>query len=433
MGSQSVSLLDNNLIISAYTYDWQSKKQLGFSQSINKESFTLNSDRNTILSAHRPNFVTSKESLKRAGFRLELLNQQYLSKDKSKVFTFNYGPLINKRNEELNFKVHDSNMQLLWESDWKFTEVKEEFRAELGAFEVTNDGSFYFIEKTRLASYSSSDKDKSPKDSYKLVTYSNKGQEKNNFSLKLVQKDFTYMSMNVVSNEELILTGLYANERTFWDQDGVFYIKIDLIDGSVKEEKYHEFDCEFIGQGRSDKARARLCKKEAAGVDYQLTNLRFVDAYFKEDGSFILIAEKRTSEATGYIAVVNLRSDGEVNWMRKIRKYQTIAGSAHLTNASSFFHIEVNNKHYFMFNDNRKNIEASNQEKITDAFITKGQSVIAIVALDENGNQSRKRLMKLQDTKVLMMPKLCQQVAENEVILFGKWKASHKFARIIFN
>jgi hypothetical protein len=61
------------------------------------------------------------------------------------------------------------------------------------------------------------------------------------------------------------------------------------------------------------------------------------------------------------------------------------------------------------------------------------KSIVVVVSLDANGKQTKQPIFKSGDVEVITRPKVCEQISNRDVILFGQRKKKQQFAKVTFN
>ena len=121
--------------------------------------------------------------------------------------------------------------------------------------------------------------------------------------------------------------------------------------------------------------------------------------------------------------------DGKIEWSKKIAKKQVTRNDGGFF--SSYALSIVKDKLYFVFNDNPKNLFYKGEGKLYN-FNKSKESLVVLVTLDNEGNQTREALFSAKEADILTRPIVCEQISKNEMILFGQRKKTHRFARILF-
>ena len=203
-----------------------------------------------------------------------------------------------------------------------------------------------------------------------------------------------------------------------------------------------------LTERQKEKVEKKIEKgKEVEMYDYDLRNL----IYF-EDGSAILCAEQYAvnivssyvmgPNGTGTyvlntyyeyddIIAVKIKPDGDIDWVTKIPKRQYTMNDEGFF--SSYFMEIYKSKIYFLYNDHPDNLlEEINNTKKFKNFNGSKNSMAVLAVLDYNGNFTREALFKNKDTEVILRPKVCSSISNNEAIIFGQKGRTQRFAKMTF-
>ena len=129
------------------------------------------------------------------------------------------------------------------------------------------------------------------------------------------------------------------------------------------------------------------------------------------------------------IIVMNIDASGNLVWVEKIAKKQET------TNDGGFYssyHVSlVKDKLYFIFNDNTKNLVFKPGGTLYN-FTKSKAAITVLVEMDIKGQQTREALFATVDVGILARPKVCSQVSDNEMVLFGQRKRTQRYGRVTF-
>jgi hypothetical protein len=225
---------------------------------------------------------------------------------------------------------------------------------------------------------------------------------------------------------------------------------IDGQNGDISRKNFKEFDIDFITQNMTEREAERTKKKESKGKDVELFEYDLDDLVIRDDGGVILIGEQfyinvytttytnsngTTSSTTTYhyyyndIVVININPDGVIDWAKKIPKYQESIndGGTYSSYALGF----LDDKLFFLFNDNPKNLTNTGDGKLKN-YNPNRESIVALVVMENDGNFKKEALYKMKRSDILIRPKLSQQVTDSEMILFGKKGKMQQFTKLIY-
>lgn len=407
-----------------------------YTQTINKKTLLPNNDRKKI--AEIP--FTNKFFKGAGAFDYSL------SSDSSKIILFYHLPYEKKESEKFGFHVLDQKMNEIWANDITLPYTDELF--EIHDHILDNFGNVHVLGKK----YKDKPKDRrkgNPNFNYVILSYF-KGENKvREYDVKLEEKYLAEMHIVINMDHELICAGFYSNSGTL-EADGSFYLKIDSESKEIVVKNFKEFDLNFITQNMSDKEEKKARKKDAKGKDTELWMYDLKEFVIYDDGSIILIGEQyyvetktktttsngSTKTTTTYyyhyndIVVVNIDFMGNILWAEKVGKKQRTINDGGFF--SSYNLSVVGDKLYFVFNDHPDNEFLGDNEDEYETFRGNKKSMIAIVEMDIDGNQNRSTLVSAKEAGVMTRPKVCEQISNNQMVLFGQRGKKQRFAIVTF-
>lgn len=424
---------NNRLLLFSSYPDKSTKKNHLYVQSIDKQSLSLNND---IKKISEIDFEGRRRS-QSGSFNYSISN------DSSKLLIYYSLPYRKNKNEEFGFHVFDKNMEQIWEKQINLPYEEGLFKIE--EYTISNTGDVYVLgvayKEKRV-----SKRHGQPNYNYQILSYSDKGSNFKNIDVELEGKFLTDMQIAINEKDEIICAGFYSTEGTY-SIKGSFFLKVDAVNKKVKHSNFKEFDMDFLTQNLSEKAAKKVAKKKKKGKDVELYEYDLDRIVLREDGGAVLIGEQfyinvvTTTNSNGGttttyyynyndIIAINISPEGNIEWATKIPKRQVTSNDGGFY--SSYTLAVVDDKLYFVFNDNGKNLFYKGGSDKLYNFTKNKESLVTLVEVDSNGNQSREALFSVRDADILMRPKVSEQVQENELILFGQRKKVQKFARLTF-
>jgi hypothetical protein len=198
----------------------------------------------------------------------------------------------------------------------------------------------------------------------------------------------------------------------------------------------------------SEREAKKTARREEKGEDVEMYEYDLDKLLVGKDGSAMLIGEQyfvrtvtsttmmngvastRTTYHYYYNDIITVKVDpsGQIQWAQKIPKSQHTVNDGGFY--SSYTMALVKGKLCFLFNDSPKNLEE--ETKGRPANYNAKKSVVVIASLDQKGNVTKQPIFNAVDAEVIMRPKVCEQISNNEIILFGQRKKNQQFARLIF-
>ncbi|MEN8810500.1 MAG: hypothetical protein ABF272_03820, partial [Flavobacteriales bacterium] len=262
-------------------------------------------------------------------------------------------------------------------------------------------------------------------------------------------ENLTDINLQATEEGDIIVAGYYGEqvERAF--RKGTFYGEYSGETLRVRKVASGLLPITLLMENKSKKVKRKSVRKSNKGKDTGLDNYFQVDRIItKEDGGAIIIGEHyhyyvtttTTTDANGRttttttshyeyddILVVSISAGGEIEWERIIPKMQ------HTTNGaptSSYTLVIKEDKMYFIFNDDRQNHSADNDQ--TDNFIAKRKdAVISVYELNSAGYVQKDILTDYNEIEGSFMPIYSEQIGDNEVMLYVIGRKRQKKALFI--
>lgn len=427
---------NNKLYLFSSFRNQKIKKKFLFVQSINKNDLSINDDIKKIAEID-----FSGKSKRNSG------NFNYvISRDKSKLLTYYNLPYDKNENEKFGFHVFDSSLNEIWAKQISLPYEDQLFGVE--DYNIDNNGNVHllgtvFNEKRRTK------RDGKPNYRYENLSYYNNGTELKKYPIEIEGKFITDMEIAINDDQDIICAGFYSDEGAF-SIKGSYFLKISKDTKEIISESYKEFGIDFITQNLTKRKEKKAKRKNAKGKNVELYKYALDDIIIKEDGGAVLIGEQyfvvvtttTMTNANGGITttttytyhyndiiVINISPEGEIEWTEKVAKKQRTSNDRGFY--SSYITTVVKDKLYFIFNDNVNNLEYKGEGKI-ETFKKEKNAIITIVEVNAQGKQTKQSLFTKKEAEILARPKVSQQISDNEVILIGEGKKTHRFAKVTF-
>ncbi len=378
-----------------------------------------------------------------------------ISNDEKKLLIYYNMPYEKASPEKFGIHVLDESLATIWDREMELPYKDNLFFVE--QFRLDNNGNVYVsgVEYEDEASIYRTRKkgNDGAKYKYHILAYNKDNERVKDYEIALNDKFITDLQFEVADNGDLICGGFFSENGTY-SIKGSFFLKVDGKTKTIVSQNYKEFGEDFITQHWSKKQVKKAKKKEEKkGKSIEMYEYDLDDIILREDGGAVLIGEQyytytysytstdgngnsRTVYVTVYvyndILVVNTNPDGTISWINKIPKRQSTSNDGGYY--SSYALAVVKDRLYFVFNDNIMNLDANkdpNNDKIHRFSLKEGVCVLAEMKMD--GSFEKEALFNLKDEKFITRPKVCEQTSDNEMIIFGKFKRTNKFARVIFD
>lgn len=226
----------------------------------------------------------------------------------------------------------------------------------------------------------------------------------------------------------MFCAGYYTNKGDYDSVDGIFIFKIGK-EGKSYDVKTYEIPLEIINQYLSERAQRKNEKREEKGDDQGLNNLDLKKLIVQPDGSIVLVGErfhieersyydfqsKRTRTTTIYhyddMLITKIGSNGQLAWMKKLPKRQTLTtSSSHsgyfsyttrfvLRGGLSYTYMEGDHKHYLIFLDNEKNKDLTVDEVPAVHVNGAGGFLTAYEINDADGKATKYSILDLRNVQ----------------------------------
>ncbi len=264
------------------------------------------------------------------------------------------------------------------------------------------------------------------------------------YDLIFKNKGILKASLEMTTDGELICAGTYSEltkKGNVDDFDGIFYAKLNPKTGEVLSDNQKKLDrstVEFMTTKRNAK------KDEGISTAFKLRGYVAMDNgtsnLILEEDYFYVTTSTNSKGQTTYtyhyvskaILIANIATNGEINWIKHIPKYQHTTNDNGAFNSFSYFRDK--NELRFIFADNNNNydpktfkIKPENAKNINNMRVSGAAKSIAFAKIDANGNTDQKLLASTK-THVLYTKYASWSKSGKEVYLqawkrisTGKW------------
>jgi hypothetical protein len=361
-----------------------------------------------------------------------------ISEDKNTVLVYAEEVENEKKPKLLHLYYFDSNLSKTKEETLTL-DIKEK-DVETKSVVYNNDGKVailmrvYYDEKER--------KNYAQKFYFKALLYSGSGKEVKITDIRIGEDDYVAdIKLSFSNDGKLQAVGFYSGKSA--NKIKGFFSRVyntnDLSEEiNVKKDLPQQFFTEFMGQKKGSKAK-------------EISDMHIRKSYYNEDGSFTYIAEKYHIEAhsgnnSGMgmgglggaisgaatalfiynyedLAVFNMNRNGDLNWVKKVVKYQRTTDDGGIYN--SFAVSRKDENLYFLYNANRNDPD--------DVMLTPRKATSYITKIDRAGNSSTEKLFNARDEDIIMTPKINMVMPDGTVIVHNIKNTRFKFARVSFN
>lgn len=371
-----------------------------------------------------------------------------ISPDSSKILVYYSMPYVKEGPEKFGFSVYDTDMKELWSKEISLPYDNSLFTIE--RFKVSNLGDVHLAGTEYKSMKRSNKRTGEPNYIYHILSYTEEGNKIKDYEIDLEDKFVTDLQFAIDDDNVLRCGGFYSLSGTF-SIKGTFYIRIDNKKQKIMSANFKEFPENFVTQDWSDRAIKKAKKKEQKkGQSIEMYEYDLRDFILKDDGGLLMLAEQyyvrvvttttydaqgRPSTRTTYhyyyndIIAVSITKGGSIEWQTRIDKYQhTVNDGGYF---SSFATAIIGDKIYMIYNESAKRFYdretyKSLKKKQKKAYFT------LLVELNSAGKVTKEALFDTKSQDVRTRPKVCEQISEDEMIVYGKWYKKQKFAHLKF-
>lgn len=418
-------LSDGRLFVFGSFYNAKLSKSFLFYQEVDKKTLVFKGGLNKVSE------VMSKSKYRQGSFWYRT------SQDKSKIAIVDFSGYEKGSAEELVVTVYNENMVQLWTKNVRLPYNNELFSSD--EVVVDNIGNVY-ISGVVYKEIAKSKRNGKPNYTYSIFAFRDMGDAVKEYKTQLQDKFITDLSFNILNNDGSIVCGGFYSDKGTFSIKGTFFMSIDPTTEAIKKQGVKQFDKEFLEEFMSENKASK--GKEL--YEYDLKRL-----VLRDDGGAVLIAEQyfvnivttttytngRASTTTTYyynyndMIVVSVNPSNNIDWAIKVPKRQVTRNDGGYF--SSFASQVKGDKVFLLFNDNPKNLTIKDAKK-TYNFNGKG-SVITLATIDSKGEYEKSLFASNAAESIIARPKICKQMSEDEMIVYGEIKKTFKLARIKFN
>lgn len=241
-----------------------------------------------------------------------------VSPDRSKVLVYDYeeeGDIddVSGLTNEVNVRVFDSNLKMLWKRSVNLSPDGGAKRTvAIKKLRVNNQGEVAILTDVFRDNRSYSLKKVTADPTLFFV-----GKEKNNFALfKPNLGEFFFNQINFTFDTEgnILWFGFYSKQK-YYQQRGIFFIKINKDRTKILIKKRHEFTQEQIAQLLNKKK----VNEKAEARSYKLIHWRLT-----KEGGVVFSAEQQPSTSYNFrandVLALRIDSEGEIEWFQHVYK-----------------------------------------------------------------------------------------------------------------
>ena len=436
---EDLLMIDNQLYLFTSFVNKSTDINYFFYQQIDKTSLKIKGEVNLICEI---DFSKAKKKKSNTGnFNVEV------SADRSKVLVFYNLPYDKNEVERFQYKVFQNDMTMLYENS-----IELEYKDKLfGLYDylVSDAGDLYILGKN-FNDVAKDEVKTKPNYKFSIFRYGDGSNVASEYTLESHERFLTECKLKLTGAGDLICAGFYS-EKDVSHVGGTFLLKINGESKAVMSETFEDFELEFITQNLTEKQEKKVQKKSDKGKNVDLFQYDLDDIIIRDDGGAVLVGEQyfvrvttttstnsqgQTTTRTIYhyyyndIIIISFSPDGAIEWKEKIAKSQ------HTINDSGYFSSYVvmvdKDKLRFIFNDNGANLTYKHGDAPYTFNANLKNSIVTMATVDNRGFIKREALFNSKEIGILTRPKVCEQISDNTLILYGQRKKDYRLAKAIF-
>lgn len=192
------------------------------------------------------------------------------------------------------------------------------------------------------------------------------------------------------------------------------------------------------------KAQKKADKKDE---EIELPSFELHDIIHRTDGGAVLVAEQYStyvvcttdSKGNNYcsthylyndVLVVSIDREGNIEWASKVPKRQHSINDA---GAFSSCAVEVKGSNiYLVFNDSGENLFIKPGDKIKQFELNGKDALVVLATIDSDGKVSREALFSPERRDVILRPKDCVELKNQDMFIYASRKRDYRFGMIGF-
>ncbi len=331
-----------------------------------------------------------------------------------------------KNYDKIGLYVFDEMMNKLWGGE--FTMPYTEAIMDNSDFSVDSKGNAYMLAKV-YDSEKRKEKDKETGKAayhYEVLKFTKDSKKINNIAIAV--DDYFIRETSLIENSlhDMVIACTYSKKSTGTGTDGIFLSMIGQ-DGKISKFKngYYEFPLAELQKFESARSKRKMEKKD----DYEAPNLKVRNVVIESDGSVFIACEEyyvvqhtytdsRGNTTTTYtyyyedILGARINASGNFEWLRKIpKKQKSSSGRGTL----SFKLVSDTSGYYFLFLDNKKNMELE-EDDVPKYHVDGFGGQVVVAKVDNKGIVSKEIVFDTREEDVMLFPALFTRINGNQFI-----------------
>lgn len=375
-----------------------------------------------------------------------------ISIDENTVLVYHTSKLKKEKVKQVRVKVINSDVELVADMEDKIPMKDDKKELYVEDFTFDPNGYIHMLIVKPTKQY---------KDFFFYTYDSNDGYKRKTYQVEL-DKDHIVntIAFAINSQNNLVAAGYYSDFAGVFRGltiQGVFSFEYNPLDNRVLSKMLSPYN-----QKDYQNAYGKQAKRFKKGIP---PNHYMRELILKSDGSLSLVSEyyqvtqsssgivSTVSYIYGDILVTDLDSKGNINWLQSIPKIQvftrpslnisfstsggfaTLGFSIALMKDKSVFLSYLlsvqEDKIYFVYNDNPKNLEIPLDEK-PKIMKNLNKGTPTLISMDQTGFIKREALPGAKNDELVLRPRINKEVDSNTIYVYGNKKKLDKIGRLIF-
>ena len=331
-----------------------------------------------------------------------------------------------KNYDKMGMYVFDESMNKIWSGE--FTMPYTEQIMDNSDFSVDARGNAYMLAKV-YDSEKRKEKDKETGKAayhYEVLKFSKDSKQIIHTTISI--DDYFIRETSLVENSlhEMIISCTYSKKAKGNGTDGIFLAIIDQA-GKITKYKngYYEFPLAELEKFESARSKRKMERKD----DYEAPNIkvRYIDV--ESDGSVFIACEEYYVVITSYtdshghttttytyyyedMLGVKINAGGNIDWVRKIPKKQKGTNSYATL---GFKLISDASGYYFLYLDNKKNLELE-EDEVPKYHVDGYGGQVMVSKIDNKGVVSKEIVFDTREEDVMIFPRRFTRINGNQFI-----------------
>ncbi len=331
-----------------------------------------------------------------------------------------------KNYDKIGIHVFDETMNKVWGNE--FTMPYTEAIMDNIDFSVDSKGNAYMLAKV----YDSEKRKEVDKETgkagyhYEVLKFTKENKKIINTTISI--DDYFIKEASLIENtaHDMVIACTYSKKSRSIGTDGIFLALMDQA-GKITKYKngYYEFPLAELEKFESERSKRKMERKK----DYEAPNLKVRNIVVEADGSLFIALEEyyivtttytdsRGNTTTTYtyyyedILGAKISATGNFEWLRKIPKKQK---GSRGRGTMSFKLVSDETGYYFLFLDNKKNMELEEGEVPKYHMDGYGGQVV-VAKIDNAGSISKELVFDTREEDVMFFPSQFSRINKNQFI-----------------